>query len=122
MRELGEIASHHFDVVIVREDDNLRGRKPGEVSGLVIEGVRAGMASGARCKQLEEVRDEIAAVRHALSRANAGDLVVICVDKHPAVMAELENWSQQAQAGAGASASAPAADPDYVPSEPAATV
>ena len=32
-------------------------------------------------------------------------------------MAELENWSQQAQAGAGASASAPAADPDYVPAE-----
>jgi cyanophycin synthetase len=52
-----------------------------------------------------------------MSRANAGDLLVICVDKHQAVMAELENWSQQAQAGAGASASAPAADPDYVPAE-----
>ena len=56
-----------------------------------------------------------------MARANAGDLVVICVDKHPAVMAELENWSQQAQAGAGASAAAPAADPDYVPAEPAPT-
>jgi cyanophycin synthetase len=118
MRELGEIASHHFDVVIVREDQSLRGRQPGEVAGLVVEGVRAGMDDGARCKQVEEVHDEIRAVRHAMARANAGDLVVFCVDEHPAVMAELEKWSQQAQAGAGASAAAPAADPDYVPAEP----
>ena len=79
--------------------------------------------TGARCKQVEVVLDEIEAVRHAMARANAGDLVVVCVDKHAAVMAELENWSQQAQAGAGASAAAPAADPDYVPApaEPAVT-
>jgi cyanophycin synthetase len=77
------------------------------------------MAAGGRCKQVEEVLDEIGAVRHALSRANPGDLVVICVDKHAAVMAELENWSQQAYAGAGASPGTPAADPDYVPTEPA---
>ena len=121
MRELGEIAAHHFDVVVVREDQNHRGRQPGEVAGFVMDGVRAGMADGGRCKQVEEVRDEIAAVRHALARANPGDLLVICVDKHQAVMAELEHWSRQAQAGAGATASAPAADPDYVPAEPAPT-
>jgi cyanophycin synthetase len=123
MRELGEIAAHHFDVVIVREDEALRGRKRGEIATLVSEGVRKAMAEGARCKQVEEVLDEIGAVRHAMARANAGDLVVICVDKHPAVMAELENWSQQAQAGAGASAAVPAADPDFVPApaEPAVT-
>ena len=74
------------------------------------------MAEGARCKQVEVVLEEIEAVRHAMSRANPGDLVVLCVDKHAAVMAELENWSHQAQAGAGASADAPAADPDYAPS------
>src|SRR6476659_9498185 len=44
MRELGEIAAHHFDVVIVREDQNSRGRKAGEVSRLVTEGVKTGMA------------------------------------------------------------------------------
>jgi cyanophycin synthetase len=118
MRELGQVAAHHFDVVIVREDDALRGRERGEVAAFVTEGVHAGMAEGARCKQSEEVLDEIGAVRHAMARANAGDLVVICVDKHAAVMAELEDWSQQAQAGAGASLSAPAADPDYVPAAP----
>jgi cyanophycin synthetase len=120
MRELGHIAAQHFDVVIVREDANSRGRERGEVAALVTSGVRAAMDEGiARCKQVEEVLDEIQAVRHAMARANKGDLVVICVDKHAAVMTELENWAPQAQAGAGVTSDTPAADPDYVPAEPA---
>jgi cyanophycin synthetase len=120
MRELGAIAAQHFDVLVVREDQALRGRPAGEVAGLVAEGVRTGMADGGRCKQVEIVRDEIEAVRHAMARANQGDLVVICVDKHPAVMAELETWSRQAQAGSSDNPSAPAADPDYSPAPPVA--
>jgi cyanophycin synthetase len=115
MRELGEIAAQHFDVVVVREDEALRGRERGEVAGLVRDGVQSGIDAGARCKQVEVVLEEIDAVRHAMSRANKGDLVVVCVDQHAAVMSELENWSNQAYAGAGASPDAPAADPDYAP-------
>jgi cyanophycin synthetase len=55
-------------------------------------------------------------VHHAMSRANRGDLLVVCVDKHPAVMSELENWSPMAQPGASVgSDDAPVADPDYTP-------
>jgi cyanophycin synthetase len=115
MRELGEIAAAHFDVVIVREDVSLRGRERGDTAALVTEGVRTAMAAGARCKQVETILDEIDAVRHAMARANRGDLVVVCVDKHPAVMAELENWSQQAHPGASSHPDAPVADPDYSP-------
>ena len=117
MVELGEIAAQHFDVVIVREDQNLRRRPSGETAGLVADGVRRAMDAGARCKQLEVILDEIESVRHALSRANRGDLVVVCVDKHPAVMEELESWSNVAQAGAsvGGAEEAPGSDPDYRP-------
>ena len=121
MRELGEVAAHHFDVLIVREDDNLRRRSAGATAALVAEGVRTAMADGARCKQVEIILDEIKAVRHAMARSNAGDLVVFCVDKHAAVMSELENWSTYAQAGSGENPDAPSADPDYTPvPEPAA--
>jgi cyanophycin synthetase len=115
MRELGHIAAQHFDVVIVREDVALRGRDRGATAELVREGVQSAVHDGARCKQVEVVLEEIEAVRHAMSRANKGDLVVVCVDNHAAVMTELENWSNQAYAGAGASDDAPAADPDYAP-------
>lgn len=113
MRELGQIAAQHFDVLVVREDVQLRGRKRGNTSALVAEGVREAMEAGSRCKQVEVITDEIKAVRRAMNRANRGDLVVVCVDKHGEVMSELENWSSQAQAGSGFSDDVPAADPDY---------
>jgi cyanophycin synthetase len=100
MRELGAVAADHFDVLVVREDVALRGRGRGDVAGLVAEGARSRMAEGARCKQVEIVLEEIPAVHHAMARANPGDLVVLCVDKHGPVLAELETMSSQAQAGA----------------------
>ncbi|EON23930.1 MULTISPECIES: cyanophycin synthetase [Nocardioides] len=113
MRELGSIAAQHFDVLVVREDVQLRGRDRGTTSALVAEGVRQAMEAGSRCKQVEVITDEIKAVRRAMNRANRGDLVVVCVDKHGEVMSELENWSSQAQAGSGINDDVPAADPDY---------
>ena len=46
MRELGEVAAEHFDVIIVREDVSLRRRKRGETATLVAEGVRRAMDEG----------------------------------------------------------------------------
>jgi cyanophycin synthetase len=103
LRELGSVAAEHFDVVVIREDQRLRGRRPGESAALIAEGVRASMAAGARCRQVEIVLSELDAVRHVMARANPGDLAVVCVDKSAEVFAELEAYSHQAQAGARSS-------------------
>ncbi len=116
IRELGAIAAEHFDVVVVREDVRLRGRQAGVTADLVAQGARARMAEGtARCRQVEVVLEELAAVRHCLARANPGDLVVLCVDNHSTVMRELENITTQAQAGAHSGEAA--GDPDMRPQE-----
>ena len=89
-----QVAAQHFDVVIVREDVALRGRERGDVAELVAEGVRAAMAEGARCKQVEMVprRDRGRAPRddprqpRRPRRASASTST-------PTVMAELETWS-----------------------------
>lgn len=100
MRELGSVAADHFDVVVVREDVRLRGRERGFTAERVAEGVRARMAQdGVRCRQVEIVLDETEAVRHVMARANPGDIVVLTVDQHADVMAELEAMTQQAQPG-----------------------
>jgi len=119
MRELGAVAAQHFDVIVVREDDRLRGRKPGETADLVADGVRQAMSEGARCRQVEVVLDEIEAVGHVMTRTNPGDLVMMCVDQHAQVLAELENRTQHAQAGSHASEIA--GDPDLDPAELAVT-
>jgi cyanophycin synthetase len=101
LRDLGAAAAKFFDVIVVREDERLRGRKPGESAALVIEGARAAQqAGGARVRQIEEVLDEVAAVRHCVARANPGDIVVLCVDNHARVVSELESITQAAQARA----------------------
>ena len=116
IRELGAIAAEYFDVVVVREDDRLRGRAAGVTAELVAEGVRARMAEGtARCRQVEIVLEELVAVRHCMARANPGDLVVMCVDKHATVFGELENLTRHAQAGAHSGEAV--GDPDMDPQE-----
>jgi cyanophycin synthetase len=116
MRELGAIAATHFDVVVVREDQRLRGRRAGETAELIAEGARGEIGKeGVRCRQVEVVLDEVEAVRHCMARANPGDVVVLCVDQHASVLAELEQMTQSAQAGAHADKSA--GDPDLDPVE-----
>ena len=116
MRELGAVAAQHFDVVVVREDVSLRGRKRGETAELVAEGVRAAaMAEGARCKQLEiDPRRDRGASGTPCRAPTPATWSCVCVDKHPTVMAELENWSNQAQAGSGTT-DGPVGDPDFTP-------
>jgi cyanophycin synthetase len=88
--ELGRIAAHHFDTIIVREDENTRGRARGDTAALIEQGVRAGMDAGARCTGLETVLDELEATRYALDMGHAGDVVVVCVDHANDVWKELQ--------------------------------
>jgi cyanophycin synthetase len=78
--EYGAVAATAFDEIIVREDKNLRGRKPGETAANVLAGARAARGEGGRASRAETVLDEMSAVRAALRRATPGDLVVMCVD------------------------------------------
>jgi cyanophycin synthetase len=91
MREYGALAAGAFDELIVREDRNLRGRKPGATAELVAEGARATRGGGPSREPLpvmaptgpvkvDKILDELTAVRTALRRANRGDLLVMCVD------------------------------------------
>ena len=59
MRELGRVAARYFDDVIIREDVNPRGRERGETAAIVLEGVRAAQAEGARAGSAEIVTDEM---------------------------------------------------------------
>jgi len=88
--ELGRIAAHHFDAIIVREDANTRGRPRGDTAALIERGVRAGMDAGARCTSVETVLDELEATRYALDMGHPGDVVVVCVDHANDVWKELQ--------------------------------
>ncbi len=99
LTELGRVAAHYFDRIIVREDANRRGRAPGATAEVTKGGVLAGMRGGARCKAVECVLPEVEATHHAMLLSNPGDIVVICVDKATDVMTALESYGHRAQPG-----------------------
>jgi cyanophycin synthetase len=99
MIDLGLEAAKHFDRIIVREDERLRGRAPGETAGLIVQGAKEAQAQGGRVKQIEVVLDEIEATKVAVEWANPGDLVLVCVDRARAVWDELQTVAKRAQAG-----------------------
>ncbi|MGI8929520.1 MAG: cyanophycin synthetase [Candidatus Limnocylindrales bacterium] len=78
--EYGRLAGHAFDVVVVREDKNLRGRKPGEGADLVLAGVKRAQTEGGRVRDASIVRDELESAIAGLKAAGQGDTVVICAD------------------------------------------
>lgn len=76
IRAAGSAAARGFDRIIIREDKDLRGRRPGEVPRLLIEGIRAERA-GVR---LEVILDEKEAIARALDRIDSDGLVVAFCD------------------------------------------
>ncbi|HEY0385198.1 MAG TPA: cyanophycin synthetase [Pyrinomonadaceae bacterium] len=72
----GRIAAQMFTSVIVREDDDLRGRAPGESKRLVIEGLKSVNPE----LPIKEISDAPEAINYALSHARKGELLVILAD------------------------------------------
>lgn len=74
IHQMGELLAGMFDHLILREDEDRRGRQPGEGAHLTHLGALAG---GLAPERMEVILDEREAIGAALRRAQAGDLVVI---------------------------------------------
>jgi cyanophycin synthetase len=93
IRAFGELSGKTFDQIVIREDDNTRGRASGEISQmLAAAAVDAGLAGD----QVSIVLDELEAVKVALDISEKKDLVVLLVDKPAAV------WEMLTSSGASA--------------------
>jgi cyanophycin synthetase len=94
IQELAVIAANTFDWIVVREDDDLRGRERGEVAGLIAETVRRTRPS----LPLSTTLDEMTAVNQALDMAKQGDAVVLFIDKIDDVITLVKQRAQEAAA------------------------
>ncbi len=78
MEQFGTLAGTVFDRIIIREDDNRRGRAEGEIAGRLRD---AAIAGGFDERNLEVVLDEMEAVRRAVDTSDRNELLVLLVDK-----------------------------------------
>jgi cyanophycin synthetase len=111
--DLARAAAPAFDFILLREDDHLRGRKPGESGELLRQGL---LAAGFPSDRIAPgIYGEEAAVQSALETAQPGDLLVIFGDNLD------RSWHQIVTFGrpAGTPAvPAPAAAPVFARDEP----
>lgn len=102
--------------MIIREDENLRRRAPGEAARLIEEGAQAAQKNGGRATKIVTVLDELEATNKAIDAARPNDVVVICADKHARVMATVEERTHLATPGAHSQDDQPG-DPDFSPDQ-----
>ena len=83
----GEALGTAFDELFIKDDKDLRGRTPGETTGLLYDGARrAGLSQAC----LHRIPGEAEAVREALRHTQPGDVVVIFYEDLEGVLAALE--------------------------------
>ena len=76
LRTLGRLAAR-LDRIVIKEDENGRGRPKGEIARVMREGLREG---GMRDEAMEEVLDEYEAVEHVMDQLQEGDLAIVLVN------------------------------------------
>ncbi|MGD1936394.1 MAG: cyanophycin synthetase [Cyanophyceae cyanobacterium] len=75
---LGELSATMFNEIIIKEDDDTRGRERGDAARLITEGVQQSLDKGEGAAQrFETILSEEAAINAALDAAPTGGLVVI---------------------------------------------
>lgn len=103
--DLARAAAPGFDLILLREDDNRRGRQPGEVGTLLRQGL---LDAGFPADRISaEVYGEEEAVQRALETAQPGDLLVIFGDKLDRCWQQIVSFGRSAEAPVGAAPVAP---------------
>jgi len=75
--EIAKAAANKFDHYILRRDDSLRGREPGEITQLLMRGL---IEAGVSESNIERIEDEQQAIDAALRMAKPGDLLLVFAD------------------------------------------
>lgn len=77
--EVGSIAGSNFDYIFIKEDQDRRGRKPGEIAELLRKGV---IQAGINKENINIVLDEGDALSQAIDIAVPGDMIIIFFEKY----------------------------------------
>jgi cyanophycin synthetase len=95
---MGRIAAEAFDRLIIKEDDDRRGRAVGDIAELMKRGaLDAGMAAEA----IDVIVDEVEAVDYALAHARKDDLIVVMADNIKRTFDQIIRFREQRAAAAG---------------------
>lgn len=88
---LGRVAGQGFDTVFIKEDKDLRGRKPGETADLIRRGL---LEASLPPEQITIICDEAEAVTAALAKGEPGDLIAIFYEDYDTVVQTIAQFCE----------------------------
>ncbi|WP_407572791.1 cyanophycin synthetase [Deinococcus altitudinis] len=93
IHHMGQLLAGMFDEVILREDEERRGRAPGEGARLTQEGA---LAAGMRPEQFRVILNEPEAIGAALQAGRPGDLLVVMPNEVEKAWAQVTSYDSSA--------------------------
>ncbi|MGB3773968.1 MAG: cyanophycin synthetase, partial [Leeuwenhoekiella sp.] len=93
--EIGAMAAGMFDEIIIRQDENLRGRTEEELTGYIEEGIKSIKPELKTIK----INSEQEAIKYAIKNAPKNALIVLCSDVIAEALKLLENLKVKEAAG-----------------------
>jgi cyanophycin synthetase len=88
----GKICSKYFSKIYIKEDNDLRGREPGEVAGILYDAV---ISSGTKKENVEIIYSEVRALEKALLDAEPGDFIVMFYEDFERAVEVVERIGKQ---------------------------
>jgi cyanophycin synthetase len=85
IEEAGRIAAHGFSRIVIKEDEDLRGREPGEVAHILLRAIKEEKPE----RECQIVLDEREAVRKEVDNIRLGDILIVFYDKMEPIKREL---------------------------------
>jgi cyanophycin synthetase len=93
--EAGRIMAQYCDEIIIKEDEDLRGREAGDVAALLRQ---AALKAGMEADRVAVCLPETAAVEDGMGRARKGDIVVVFYEKFAPVQELVKKVSDKLNA------------------------
>lgn len=90
---LGRFAARMFEKIILKEDEYLRGRKPGEMFSLIKEGIKSKKPDLTAI----EIPNEMDAVIYAIKNARENEIIVVLCDKIQEVLRIINLYKEKLQ-------------------------
>jgi cyanophycin synthetase len=94
--EVGELCAKVFSKVYIKEDDDLRGRDPGEVAGILFDAI---IRNGGKKENVEIVYSELKALETAMLEAKPGDLIIMFYEEFERAVELVNRFKQEIDEG-----------------------
>jgi cyanophycin synthetase len=97
---LGRLSVEMFDEIIVKEDEDTRGRPRGDAADLICKGIKEALGSNSKVRY-ESIINETEAINTALDGAPSGSLVVILPETVKGALSLIEARNPIKESSAG---------------------